>query len=136
MNDTVKNLIREKCHRLDYNSSSVERSNITPTRKKSWKHVTVKFLSLNPLIWRNFCVRKWWLERHSVEKREFHCHANFFRPINYRVKSFSEKILSRNFCEKMVAVKFRNFHTVSEISREPHTLWNLLYPKIFPSNHL
>ena len=50
---------------------------------------------------------------HSVEKREIHCHANFFRQINLlRVKFFSKKLISRNFCRKMVAVVFHNFHTV------------------------
>ena len=45
----------------------------------------------------------------SVENREIHCHAIFCRQI--KVKFFSKKILSRNFCEEMV-VKFRNLHTV------------------------
>ena len=49
---------------------------------------------------------------HSVEKREIHCHANIFSWKQFRVKFFSEKSLSRNFCEKMVAVKFCNLHTV------------------------
>ena len=30
-----------------------------------------------------------------------------------RVKFFSKKLISRNFCNKAVAAKFRNFHTVS-----------------------
>ena len=48
----------------------------------------------------------------SVEKRDIHCHAKFFSSNQLRVKFFSKKLISRNFCEKMVAVKFRNFHTV------------------------
>ena len=60
--------------------------------------------------------------QHSVEKREIHCNANIFSTKQFRVKFFSEKLLSRNFCEKMVAVKFRNFHTVdnSVEKREIH----------------
>ena len=46
-----------------------------------------------------------------MEKREIHCHANFFASNQFRVKLFSIKLLSRKFCEKMVAVKFCNFHT-------------------------
>ena len=77
---------------------------------------------------------------HSVEKRENHCHAIFFRQINLEQSSlfrqsslFSEKFLWRNFCEKMMAVKFRNFHTVTlsvekrEIfSQQKHILSNQL----------
>ena len=47
---------------------------------------------------------------HSVEKREIHCHARVFSSNQFRVKFFS--LVSRNFCDKMVAVKFCNFHTV------------------------
>ena len=46
---------------------------------------------------------------HSVEKREIHCHAIFFSSNQLRVKFFSKKLISRNFCEKMVTAKFRNF---------------------------
>ena len=46
-----------------------------------------------------------------VEKQEIHCHAKFVSSNQLRVKFFSKKLISRNFCEKMVAVKFRNIHT-------------------------
>ena len=71
--------------------------------------------------------------RHSVEKREIHCHAKFFSSNQLRVKFFSKKLISRNFCEKMVAVKFRNFHTVLHWTvqcgktRKKCFPWNQLY---------
>ena len=46
-----------------------------------------------------------------VEKREIHCHANFFPSTQFIVKFFSEMLIWRNFYEKSVAVKFRNFHS-------------------------
>ena len=36
----------------------------------------------------------------------------FFSSNQFRLKLFSKKLLSRKFCEKTVAVKFCNFHTV------------------------
>ena len=46
------------------------------------------------------------LLRTSVEKREIHCHVNFFRQINlYLVKFFSKTLIWRNFCEKTLAVQ-------------------------------
>ena len=36
----------------------------------------------------------------------------YFSSNQFRAKLFSKKLLSRNFGGKMVAVKFRNFHTV------------------------
>ena len=48
----------------------------------------------------------------SVEKREIHSHAIFFSSNQLRVKFFSKNLISRNFCENIVAVKFRNFPTV------------------------
>ena len=38
--------------------------------------------------------------------------CKFFSSNQFRVKFFSKKLLSRNFCEIIVAVKLRNFHTV------------------------
>ena len=35
-----------------------------------------------------------------------------FSSNQFRIKFLNKKLLSRNFCEKMVAVKFCNFHTV------------------------
>ena len=49
---------------------------------------------------------------HSVEKQEIRCHANFLSSNQFRVNFFSKKLIWRNFCEKIVAVKFRNFHSV------------------------
>ena len=48
----------------------------------------------------------------SVEKREIHCHANLFPSNQFIVKLFSKTLIWRNFCEKTVAVKFLNFHSV------------------------
>ena len=50
--------------------------------------------------------------QHSVEKREIHCHANIFPSNQFRVKLFSKKLIWRNFSNKIVAVKFQNFHSV------------------------
>ena len=47
--------------------------------------------------------------RHSVEKWEIHCHANFFTSNQFIVKFFSKTLIWRNFCDKTVAVKFQNF---------------------------
>ena len=48
----------------------------------------------------------------SVEKREIHCHANFFPSNQFIVNFFSKTLIWRNFCGKIVAVKFWNFHSV------------------------
>ena len=56
--------------------------------------------------------------RHSVEKWEIHCHANFFTSNQFIVKFFSKTLIWRNFCDKTVAVKFRNFQCA-------RTLWSL-----------
>ena len=92
-------------------------------------------------MWRLFHT-VWCDDRQSVEKREIHCHANSFRQINFLVKFFSKKILSRNFCKKMVAVKFHNFHTVlynvrldsekksCEINFQNEDMWlQILFPR-------
>ena len=47
-----------------------------------------------------------------MEKRKIHCHANIFSSNQLRVKFFSKKLIWRNFCDKIVAVKFHNFHSV------------------------
>ena len=54
-----------------------------------------------------------WLTKHnaqSVEKREnVHTRTEkLFRQINYLVTSLEKTLLSRNFCEKSMRVKFRN----------------------------
>ena len=38
------------------------------------------------------------------------------RQINFIVKFFSKTLIWRNFCEKTVAVKFQNFHSVMQQS--------------------
>ena len=68
--------------------------------------------SVKTLFWRENVVFSVKFEIHSVENREIHCHAKFFSSNQLRVNSFSKKLISLNFCEKMVAVKFRNFHNV------------------------
>ena len=49
---------------------------------------------------------------HSVEKRKIHCHTYYFSSNHFRVKFFSKTLIWRKICEKTVALKFRNFHTV------------------------
>ena len=71
-----------------------------------WKFPGLSF----PVSW--FSTRKC-ATLHSVEKQKNRCHANYFSSNQFRVKFFlRKKLLSRNFCEKMVAVKFCYFHTV------------------------
>ena len=48
-----------------------------------------------------------------MEKRKIHYHVNYFPSNHSRIKFFSKKLISRNFCDKTVAAKFRNYHTVS-----------------------
>ena len=59
-----------------------------------------------------------------------------FRQINYLVISVVKTLLSRNFCQKIVKVNYRNFHTVphqcdnverkvSQKFREINTVWVL-----------
>ena len=90
----------------------------------------MKIIIFCKLIWRKvFQETKFFsiLTSHSVEKREIHCHANFFRQTNL--------LIWRNFCEKTVAVKFRNFyrlhlHTVwktKKFSLTKFFLWNQLF---------
>ena len=41
-----------------------------------------------------------------------------FRQINSLVTSFVKTLLSRNFCQRCVTVKFRNFHTVCTVFKD------------------
>ena len=47
----------------------------------------------------------------SVENREIISHQYFFREISSLVTSLVKTLLSRNFCQKCVRVKFHNFHS-------------------------
>ena len=51
---------------------------------------------------------------HSVEKRQTHFPATqiFFRQINLEYNSLVKQLLWRNFCKKILAEKFRDFHSV------------------------
>ena len=49
----------------------------------------------------------WESKLSSVKKREI-----FFSSNQFSVKFFTNKLIWRKICEKTVAVKFRNFHTV------------------------
>ena len=55
----------------------------------------------------------------TVWKNEkFTWHAKYFSSNQFRVKFLKvRKLLWRNFCDKMVAVKFHNFHTVHVTQR-------------------
>ena len=46
-----------------------------------------------------------------IEKRVIHCYA-IFSSNEFRVMFFCEKVDFTKFCVKMVAVKFRYFHSV------------------------
>ena len=50
---------------------------------------------------------------HSVEKREIPCQSNFSTSNQFIVKFFSKTLIDGIFAKKTVAVKFRNFHSVS-----------------------
>ena len=41
---------------------------------------------------------------HSVEKREIHCHANFFPSNQFIVKFFSKTLFQRNFGSKIAKI--------------------------------
>ena len=85
----------------------------------SWQKVRESNVLLNTLSnsWFDeiFFGERGVLQCHSVEKREIHCHANFFPSNQFIVKFFSKTLIWRNFCEKIVAVKFCNFHSVSVV---------------------
>ena len=54
--------------------------------------------------------------KHNVEKWYIYCHTIlFFSSNQFRKKLFSEILVVRNFCAKIVAVKFSNFHNVLKI---------------------
>ena len=57
-------------------------------------------------------IREIELTMHSVEKMLILFHRKKFRQISSIVTSLVKTLLSRNFCQKRVRVKFRNFHNV------------------------
>ena len=68
------------------------------------------------LISRNFCnIRK--NRGNYIEKRKIHCNK-IFSSNECRVKFFCEKVDFTEFCVKMVAVKFRYFHSVYVFSTQ------------------
>ena len=73
------------------------------------------FLSNPPFVLRKESISRKIseLDHHTVEKREFYCHTNFFPWNQFIVKLFSKTLLWRNFCEKTMAAKFQNLHSVS-----------------------
>ena len=91
---------------------------ITPTEKKSSNQLfsncskTVDLTKFSP----NLSVSKFpqfsHCGVHTVENRKIHCHANFFPSNHSIVKFFSKMLIWRNFCEKTLAVKFCDFHSV------------------------
>ena len=58
---------------------------------------------------------------------------NFVKSTTYLVISLVKPLVSRNFCQKLVRVNFRNFHTVlcAVHSAQCRKTKNLLLPKIF-----
>ena len=69
---------------------------------------------LNFTVWKN--------EKFTLSEKKF-------RQINYLVIPLVKMLLSRNFCQKRVRVKFRNFHTVG--SKPLGSVW----PNIFAKWH-
>ena len=57
-------------------------------------------------------VFKIWLRR-TIWKNEKTLNGKIIRQINSLVIYLVKPLLSRNFCQKMVRVNFRNFHSVS-----------------------
>ena len=81
---------------------------------------------------------KYWFFRkncttNGVEKWEIQCHAKFFPWNQFTVKFFSKTLIWRNFCEKNVAVKFQNFHSVHCVSIIS-TLWHVPVHSKFREN--
>ena len=110
------------------------------TRCTVWKNekftVTHKKISSNQLISiffsKNVTFTKV-LSKKCDSKWEIHCHSNFFSSNQFRVKFSSKKLLSQNFCKKVVAVKSRSFHTMRcELKIKPSLIfdkitWNQLF---------
>ena len=62
----------------------------------------------------------------TVEKTKIHCHdchANFFPSNQLLVMFFSKTLIWRNFSVTIVAVKFRNFHSVNIQSLSSLIAW-------------
>ena len=77
----------------------------------SWNQFSSNFLSKN-VAFTKFLRKKmltvWKNEKFSVTHKKF-------RQINSLVFSLVKTLLSRNFCQIIVTVNFRNFHTVWKV---------------------
>ena len=85
----------------------------------SWNRIfsTYKDLIYISFIWQNFSLTKKEHTQYGKTRNSLPAMpSKFFSSNQLRVKFFSKKLISRNFCEKMMAVKFRNFHTVAQFS--------------------
>ena len=69
-----------------------------------------KFLYISRFFERKFRETNFF-SKHSVEKLRIYSHWKFFRQTNYLVISLVKPVFSRNFCQKSVREKFRNFHS-------------------------
>ena len=83
---------------------------------------------------------------HTVEITEFYSHSavwknetftamqDFFRQISLDWNV--ETLIWRNFCEKIVAVKFCNFHSVSVVKWKIYSHWKNISSNHLFSNHV
>ena len=68
-----------------------------------------------------------------MARNQLLCTQNIFRQINLQKSSFFTKTLIwRKICDKIVAVKFRNFYSV--VQYEINFWWNLIYCKHMINN--
>ena len=75
---------------------------------------TVAFTKFLPIK----CVREFLQFPHcECGRTRSSLQCKFLSSNQFRIKCFSKKLLSRNFCEKMEVVKFRNFHSVQTTER-------------------
>ena len=79
-----------------------------------------QFIGRTCIVWKireiNESWRFTWFDRFDEKiawLQKIHCHAKFFPSNQFIVKFFSKMLIWRNFCEKTVAVKFRDFHSVN-----------------------
>ena len=69
------------------------------------------------------CLTVWKNEKFGLTEK-------IFRQINSLVICLVKPLLSRNFCQKIVRLKFYNFHTVPQ---SKNTMWNVQESTFFTS---
>ena len=65
--------------------------------------------------WTSYVDREIWIciQQRSVEKLKFSLTWRISREINLRHNLLLKTLISRNFCQRVVRVKLRNFHTAN-----------------------